>query len=194
MSISLKFLQGEDSSKLLKKTTNTETGIEEYDIPLTPGSVYFSADGKILWDYNDSQRIFMDSFQLIQEPLENIILNTTTWTDILNFTNKKDLFGNPCIGTFALQIFLNRTTSTITASRPNKAYYSGVFSVYGQSKADSAEREDEIILHRSGDYLGDIYIYARLYTDGHAAPRLQLKTNITDLTINSGYVRLRQLI
>jgi hypothetical protein len=91
---SIKFLYGNDSSKLLAKNENGN-----YDISLTPGNIYFASDGKIVWDWpkaaNLTERIVMGNPEIITKTINaEINLNDLAWTTVstLNSTEFSDTF------------------------------------------------------------------------------------------------------
>ena len=197
--IPLKFLQGKEFSKLLEKDENNN-----YIVPLNAGTIYFVADGKIVWDCpttaTSTERIVMGKPEIITKTTDTIItLNNSSWTDItpLNKSEFADTieeqFGG---GTFALQIYIMNATDTINNVKQSNTYYSGTVSWYwggtGQSDAISS---DEILLHRSGMLMQNIHLYARIYKPAPGTSILQLKSN-TNVSIdaNNLTVKLRRLI
>ena len=197
---SIKFLYGNDSSRLLTKDENNN-----YIVPLMPGTVYFASDGKIVWDYpneiaNMTDRILMGKPEIITKTIETIIdLNSDTWTDIVALD--KEEFSNAFTpyagcGTFALQVYVVGAYDVINAVTQSNTCYSGVVSWYwsGVSHPDAVS-SDEILLHRSGMVMQDIHLYARIYKSASGSSILQLKSN-TRVSIGSNNltIKLRQLI
>lgn len=198
---SIKFLYGNDSSKLLAKN---ESG--NYDIGLTPGAVYFSADGKIIWDWptttNLTKRVVMGNSEIITKTINTeITLNNSTWTTVstlnsIEFSDTfQDLGGG---GTFALQIHVGNAIDIINNITQYNTFHSGIVSWYwgnGAGIPDNVSTTDEVLLHRSGMVMQDIVLYAQISKSQSEDSVLQLKSN-TNLTIpaNNLTIRLRQLI
>lgn len=178
--IPLKFLYGDSSQKLL----NSET------VSVSPGTVYFSGDGKIIFDTPDHKRILMEASDILEcIPTQTFTIPKENWLSIMNGTEIHGYEQQNQWGTFAIQIILE-------LENKNPVCYSGIFSNYmGEVMFES---NDEILLHRSG-VNSDNELYARL-SQTLQGTYLQIKAaspitiNNTDLTNPQLKIRIRRLL
>lgn len=194
MSTRVQLVQGAEISQLLERDENNQ-----YKIPIENGTVYFFQDGNIVWDNEIDGallRTVMGRDEILTTNRQNITLNATAWTDVISLNSNvfpdalQSLSGG---GTFALQLHIKNATNTTTNTKQSNSFYSSIVSWYwGDTPSNSATAADEILLHRSGRILQDIYIYAKIEKRGDNSV-LSLKSN-TDLTIDDLTIKLRQLI
>ena len=196
MSTRVQLVQGTEISELLERDEN-----KQYKIPISGGTVYFFQDGSIIWDSdinNVSSRIVMGRDEILTTSIQNITLTADTWTDVISLDSSvfpdalQELSEG---GTFALQISIDEATDTRTNTKQSNSFYSGIVSWYwGSRSSDNTTDADEILLHRSGMILQDIYIYAKIKKrDNNSVLSLKSNSN-TDLTINGLTIKLRKLI
>lgn len=194
MSTRVQLVQGAEISQLLERDENNQ-----YKIPIENGTVYFFQDGNIVWDNEIDGallRTVMGRDEILTTNRQNITLNATAWTDVISLNS--NVFPDALQslsegGTFALQLHIKNATNTTTNTKQSNSFYSSIVSWYwGDTSSNSATAADEILLHRSGMILQNIYIYAKIEKRGDNSV-LSLKSN-TDLTIDDLTIKLRQLI